>query len=90
MHEPKSASFRTESYIHQESMHNTSLYSTVYKSLYMWAWVLLAVRVVYLDENILWFDVSVEDTISVHVVDGLAELVHVELDSLLREVGFAV
>lgn len=44
----------------------------------------------YLDENILWFDVSVEDAISVHVVDGLAELVHVELDSLLREVGFAV
>ena len=37
----------------------------------------------YLDEYVFWFDVSVEDAVPVHVVDGLAELVHVEPDSLL-------
>lgn len=41
-------------------------------------------------ENILWFHVSVEDAISVHVVDGLAQLVHVQLDPLFRQIGLAV
>ncbi len=37
----------------------------------------------YFNQNILWFDISVEYAVSVHVVDGLAELVHVELDLCL-------
>ena len=32
------------------------------------------------------FDVSVEDTIAMHVVDGLEDLVDVELDPLLGQV----
>ena len=40
----------------------------------------------YLDEYIFRFDISVEDAISVHVEDGLAQLVHVHLHLLLTEV----
>jgi len=32
----------------------------------------------------------VEDAISVHVVDGLAQLVHIQLDPLFWQVGLAV
>ena len=53
------------------------------------ACVSLCIRI-YRDENILWFDISVENAIPVHVVDGLAELVHVDLDSLFWQVGLAV
>jgi len=42
--------------------------------------------VVFAKKNVFWFDVSVEDSISVHVVDGLDELVHVVLDSILGQV----
>ena len=31
-----------------------------------------------------------EDAVSVHVVDGLAQLVHVQLDPLFRQIGLAV
>ena len=31
-----------------------------------------------------------EDAISVHVVDGLAQLVHVQLDPLFRQVALAI
>ena len=44
----------------------------------------------YLDENILGFYISVEDAIPVHMVDGLAKLVHVQLNLLLGERGFAI
>ena len=45
---------------------------------------------IYLDENILWFHISVENAVPVHMVDGLAQLVHVELDPLFWQVGLAV
>ena len=32
------------------------------------------------------FDVSVEDAISVHVIDGLEDLIHVILDPLLGQI----
>ena len=33
------------------------------------------------------FNVSVENSISVHVLNGLEQLIYVELDSRLREIG---
>ena len=46
--------------------------------------------VAHFDENVFGFDVSVEDAVPVHVVDGLAQLVHVQLHLLLTEVGLAI
>ena len=37
-------------------------------------------------EDVLRLDVSVEDAVSVHVVNGLHQLVHVVLDALFRQV----
>ena len=37
-------------------------------------------------EDVLRFDVSMEDTISMHVVNGLHKLIDIEFDSVLREV----
>lgn len=44
----------------------------------------------HLNEYIFWFHISMKNAISVHVVDGLAQLVHVELHLLLREEGFTI
>lgn len=37
-------------------------------------------------ENIFWLDISMEDAISVHMVDGLKQLVHIILDSIFRQI----
>ena len=47
-------------------------------------------KTTYFNENILWFYISVEDAVPVHVVDGFAQLVHVELHLLLRKRGSAI
>lgn len=83
LHEPKSASFRTESF------RETSC-----------KWMLLPPQngerdhICWLgahrDEYVLWFDISMEDAVSVHVVDGLEQLVHVELHSLFAQVRLAI
>ena len=42
--------------------------------------------VIFSQKNVLRFDISVENSVSMHMVDTLDELVHVVLNSILRQV----
>ena len=42
---------------------------------------------IFLEKDVLWLDISVEDAVSVHVVDGLQQLVHVVFDPVFRQVA---
>ena len=41
---------------------------------------------VFTQQNVFRLDVSMEDTVPVHMVDGLYELIHIVLDPILRQV----